>query len=113
MSEGKAAERGTPVARLYVRLVGLSHPVYGLSDEERGVRCDTIAAAVDRLAHLPAETLTDAGHKLAVLCTRLRGENHSPAAPSGALTVRLAESARDDLTRLAILAAGPVDAPGS
>ncbi|MBF0561274.1 MAG: hypothetical protein HQL37_04485, partial [Alphaproteobacteria bacterium] len=64
----------TPVARGYRKLVALQRPQYGLSDDARAGRCDSIAEATTVLMRHPAETLDDIVSKLAVLCDRLRAE---------------------------------------
>lgn len=101
---------GTQIGRLYRRLVMLEQPVSGLSDQQRADRNDDIASVVGSLVRLPATTLADVADKLAVLCTRLRAEDHSPTSPNGALTALLADSARDDLGHL--LLRGPPHAEG-
>lgn len=96
---------GTQIGRLYQRLVTREQPVTGLTDGERADRNDVIAGMVGSLVRLPATNLDDVAAKLAVLCNRLRAEDHSPISPYGALTALLAESARDDLGRLILRSA--------
>jgi len=92
---------GTQISRIFQRLARLQQPEYGLSDDERGERNDRIANAVTGLMRVPGDTLDDIGCKLAVVCARLRAEDHCPSSPNGALTILLAESARDDVVRMA------------
>ena len=103
MSEEQARGAGTRIGRLYTRILELHTPVYGISDDERAARCDAQFAAVTALVGMLAETLGDVECKLAVLCRRLRSDGQSITSPNGALTLLLAESARDDLSRLGIL----------
>jgi len=100
------AMRETPVYRRYRELMMASRPETGLTDEERGARGDRIASMVTGLIRLPSETLEDIGFKLAVVGDRLRSENHTVAAPFGALTMMLLASAHDDLARLAVTLGG-------
>lgn len=109
MTDGNSTGQNTPVQRLYRRLVALSQPASGLTDAERAGRGDRIASAVTGMVRLPAESLGDVGCKLAVVGDRLRTEDHALASPFGTLTILLLDSARDDLARLAVLAAGPND----
>jgi len=97
----------TPVHRLYRRLLTLTRPESGLTDDERARRNDKIAWAVTGLAHQPAESLNDVGRKLTVVGNRLRTEDHTPRSPFGVQTLLLLDSARADLARLAIPLAGP------
>ena len=90
----------TQIGRLYHRLVTLEQPVTGLTDDQRAERNDAIASLVGSLVRLPAADMDDVADKLAVLCARLRAEDVSPLSANGALTLLLAESARDDLGRL-------------
>ena len=65
---------------------------------------------------MPAENFGDVEIKLAVLCRRLRDDGQGITSPNGALTLMLADSARDDIGRLAGLGApeglvAPADLP--
>lgn len=104
MIDNSTTESGTPVERLYVRLVRLAHPVHDLTDEARAARCDAIAQGVGALARLPSERLADVERKLAMLSTWLRTEDHASTSLFGLISILLAESARDDVARLAITA---------
>lgn len=110
MIDDTTTDPGTPVERLYIRLIRLTHPVHGLTDEERADRCDAINQGVGALARLPAECVGDVERKLAMLSTWLRTADHTSTSLFGILTILLAESARDDLARLAIPA--PADPAG-
>ncbi|MBF0561974.1 MAG: hypothetical protein HQL37_08100 [Alphaproteobacteria bacterium] len=105
MSEPTTPSTETPVARSYRKLVALQRPEYGLTDDARAARCDSIAEATTVLMRHPAETLDDIVSKLAVLCDRLRAEG-DVVSETGRLTLLIAESARADAARLAIQAAG-------
>lgn len=97
----------TPVHALYRRLRALSRPVSGLTDDERARRNDMIARTVAGLARHRADSLVDVGRKLTVVGNRLRTETHTPRSPFGVLTLRLLDSARDDLARLTLPVIGP------
>lgn len=92
----------TPVTRSYRNLVSLQRPQYGLTDDARAARCDSIAEATTVLMRHPAETLDDIACKLAVLCDRLRAEG-DVVSENGRLTLLIAEAARADAARLASL----------
>ena len=99
----------TMAEQAYVRLIRLTQPVSGLTDDERGARGEAIAHAMSVLARAPGETVTDIERKIAVLGTLLRNGDLSPTSTYGMLAILLADSARDDLTRLAL----PVPAEGA
>ena len=103
MSDQQRLVAGTRIGRLYTRILELHTPVYGLSDDERAARCDAQFGAVTALVGMPAETPGDVECKLAVLCQRLRSDGQGITSPNGALTLMLADSARDDVGRLALL----------
>lgn len=103
MSEEQARAVGTRIERLHTRILELHRPVYGLSDDERAARCDAQFGAVTTLVGMPAEHVGDVEIKLAVLCRRLREDGQGVTSPNGALTLMLAESARDDVGRFAVL----------
>ena len=105
MSEEQARAAGTRIDRLHTRILELHRPVYGLSDDERAARCDAQFGAVTALVGMPAENFGDVEIKLAVLCRRLRDDGQGITSPNGALTLMLADSARDDIGRLAGLGA--------
>lgn len=106
MSRDSTTGSETAIGRLYRRLVALTQPASGLTDEVRAGRNDQIAFLITSMARLPAEGLPDVGTKLAVVGMRLRTEDHSPASPFGFQTLLLLESARDDLARLTAAVAG-------
>ena len=109
MSEEPTAAAATQIGRHYLRILPLHQPVFGLSDDERRARCEARFEAVTALVGMPAETMGDVECKLAVLCRRLRSDGQGITSPNGALTLMLAESARDDIGRLAVLLPnGPV-----
>ena len=101
MSDDSLLSPETPVARSYRRLVTLQRPQYGLTDDARAARCDSIAAATTVLMRQPAETLDDIARKLATLCDRLRAEG-DVVSENGRLTLLIAEAARADAARMAI-----------
>ena len=105
MSETTTPSAETPVSRSNQKLVVLQRPQYGLSDDARAARCDSIAEATTVLMRHPAETLDDIVSKLSVLCDRLRAEG-DVVSETGRLTLLVAESARADAARLAIQVAG-------
>lgn len=87
-----------------MRLAHLHQPVYGLSDDERAARCDAQFEATSALVGMLAESLGDVDLKLAVLCRRLRSDGQPISSSNGKLTLLLAESVRDDISRLSVLA---------
>ena len=95
----------TPVTRSYRNLVSLQRPQYGLTDDARATRCDSIAEATTVLMRHPAETLDDIAYKLAILCDRLRAEG-DVVSENGRLTLLVAEAARADAARLAVWVGG-------
>ena len=104
MSEQPMPMANSRIGRHYRRILELHVPVSGLSDDERGARCDAQFGAVTALVGMAAENIDDVTCKLAVLCQRLRSDGQSITSPNGALSLMLAESARDDVHRLAVLA---------
>lgn len=104
MSDQRAEAKTTLIGRHYLRILELHMPVSGLSDDQRGARCDAQFGAVTALVGMAAETLGDVECKLTVLCQRLRSDGQGITSPNGALTLMLAESARDDAHRLTMLA---------
>ena len=107
MSDDSLLPPETPVARSYRNLLLLQRPQYGLTDDARAARCDTIAEATTVLMRHPAESLEDIANKLAVLCDRLRAEG-DVVSENGRLTLLIAEAARADAARLAILQGVPL-----
>lgn len=97
-----------PAPTLYRRLRTVSRPVSGLTDDERARRNDVIATTVTGLARRRADSLVEAGHKRTVVGNRLRTETRTPRSPFGGLTLRVLDSARDDLARLTL----PIISPG-
>ena len=91
----------TPVTRSYRNLVTLQRPQYGLTDDARAARCDSIANETTVLMRHPAETLDDIACKLAVLCDRLRAEG-DVVSENGRLTLLIAEAARADVARMSV-----------
>ena len=91
----------TPVVCSYMRLLQLQRPQYGLTDDARAARCDSIAEATTVLMRHQAETLDDIACKLAVLCDRLRAEG-DVVSENGRLTLLIAEAARADAARMAM-----------
>ncbi len=96
---------GTSVSRSYRNLVTLQRPQYGLTDDVRAARCDSIAETTTVLMRHPAESLDDIACKLAVLCDRLRAEG-DVVSENGRLTLLIAEAARADAARLAVWVGG-------
>ena len=105
MTNESSPPTGTPVTRSYRNLVTLQRPQYGLTDDARAARCDSIAGATTVLMRHPAETLDDIAYKLAVLCDRLRAEG-DVVSENGRLTLLIAEAARADAVRLAVWVGG-------
>ncbi|MEI8397352.1 MAG: hypothetical protein WCF85_21755 [Rhodospirillaceae bacterium] len=101
MSSDNISSANTPVARSYRKLVALQRPRYGLTDDARAARCDSIAEETTVLMRHSAENLDDIACKLAVLCDRLRAEG-DVVSENGRLTLLLAEAARADAVRMAI-----------
>ena len=99
MPEKSLSVAETPVARSYRKLVALQRPQYGLTDDARAARCDSIAEEATVLMRHPAETLGDIVCKLAVLCDRLRAEG-DVSSENGRLTLLVAEAAQADAERL-------------
>ncbi len=105
MTDEALPPTGTPVTRSYRNLVTLQRPQYGLTDDARAARCDSIAEATSVLMRHPAETLDDIACKLAVLCDRLRAEG-DVMSENGRLTLLIAEAARADTARMAMRVGG-------
>ncbi|MFV3130545.1 hypothetical protein [Niveispirillum sp. KHB5.9] len=102
----------TPVRRLHQKLIDLSCPLPGLSEDARVERNQQQAVTVTALAQMPAVGPADVWRKVAVVGDRLRTEGHARSSAFGALTLMLLDSACDDLAAMAAYSASAGDRRG-
>lgn len=87
----------TSVGRVYGRVQALSSPMAGLDEDERAARSRGLADLVGELAAARAICAGDVRLKLLIVADRLRLQGHVRSAPFGGLTMRLLDSACEDL----------------